>query len=160
MTSTRQPTAVAWRGALGVIVAIAAVTLIGSAPAASSAKFKGKTKEGSAITFLKKSGSVASVNSQIHVTCDSVPIKGGIELFKPPGRFKADGKWHSAHASRTTVVLGGKVGFMYRVRVKFKGRRAVGRITLAFGNSSYDVVTNTTTFTNCSGVTNFQAQPK
>ncbi|MGD0167422.1 MAG: hypothetical protein ABSC51_09045 [Gaiellaceae bacterium] len=160
MTPKRQPTAVAWQVALGVIVAIATVTMIGPASAANSAQFKGKTKEGSAITFLKKGGSVASVNSQIYVTCDSVPIKGGIELFKPPGRFKADGKWHSAHASRTTVVLGGKVGFMYRVRVKFKGRRAVGRITLAFGNSSYDVLKNTTTFTNCSGVTNFQAQPK
>ncbi|MGC9974112.1 MAG: hypothetical protein ABSC36_01810 [Gaiellaceae bacterium] len=159
MTSKKQAATVAWRSVLGAVVAIAAVTLIGAASAASSVHFQGKTKEGNTITFLKKGSSVANVYTQIHVTCDSIPIKSGSELFKPPGVFKADGKWHSAHASRISVVLGGNVGFMYRIRVDFQGQHAVGRITLAFGNSSYDVVTNTTAFTNCSGGTNFQAQP-
>ena len=158
MTSKKRSTTVVWLGVLGVIFAITAVTLVGAASAASTVHFKGKTKEGNTITFLQKGSSVASVSTQIHVTCDSTPIKGGSELFKPPGTFKADGKWHGVVASRTSVVLGGKIGFSYRVKVSFQGQRAIGRITLAFGNSSYDPLTNATTFTNCSGATNFQAQ--
>ena len=146
---------------LALAAALAAGAL--AAPsAADAAKYVGKAS-GVKITFNQKGKRISKVRTAIFNSCFRNPgpgTKGGIELFRPKGKFKL-GKKTLRKGSAYSAIYGGKLGFNYTVIPKRKSRRVIaGRLRLSFFWSELDPFTNQIYFWNCSGATKFKAHRK
>jgi hypothetical protein len=112
---------------------VAALALAGSASAAKVTTYKGKTKEGTAITVTVTKDGWAGINTTLPTSCVSAqggPPEASIFPFNPSYEFrvgrKSKVKDESSYPTRN-----------YHVETKLRGKKLIGKLSMNYSLVAY-----------------------
>ena len=138
-------------------IALSAALAAGAGPAAAAKPiaYKGKTKEGTKISFVLAKGWVDRIRARVPTTCVSAQEGGPrvtIDLWEPPYKWRLGAKarvvveepWPTRH---------------YTFSSKKKGRKIVGKLVLSYSRTVPAVVSSWKIET-CFGSASFVARPR
>jgi hypothetical protein len=141
-----------------------AALLAGSAAAAGSSAYRGKTKSGSSISFAVAGSTISQVVSGVPTTClettGSYASRSGLELYEPPGAFRLGTTGKTKALQPAAMNQGIKATKNYTFSSTTSGGKIRGtlKVSFSFLRPGADIYHSLIYI--CSGVTTFVASAR